>query len=128
MRLLMRGNARTQEVLGSFVTSKESTMLIKRPADIASSEITPRNVRGVGLAIRRKKRKHCVREEKPRVARTSERALDFVHDAGGVRTGIRVLSVVDAYTRECLAVEVATNVHGSAVVQCADRRELPSAV
>ena len=35
---------RTQEVLGSFVTLTEPRMLIKKLADIASSEITPRNV------------------------------------------------------------------------------------
>jgi putative transposase len=40
--------------------------------------------REAGLAIRRKKRKHYVREGKPLLARTSanqEWALDFVHDA-----------------------------------------------
>ena len=45
MRLLIRGNAReSKKVSGSFVTLKESRMLIKKPADIASSEITPKNV------------------------------------------------------------------------------------
>ncbi len=65
-----------------------------------------------GLRIRRKKRKHCVREGKPLVARTSanqEWALDFAHDAVACRRAIRVLSVVDAYTRECLALEVDTS-------------------
>jgi putative transposase len=68
--------------------------------------------REAGLAIRRKKRKHCVREGKPLVARTSanqEWALDFVHDAVACGRTIRVLSVVDAYTRECLALEVDTS-------------------
>ena len=32
--------------------------------------------------------------------------LDFVHDAVECGRAIRVLSVVDAYTRECLALEV----------------------
>ena len=35
--------------------------------------------------------------------------LDFVHDAIECGRAIRVLSVVDAYTRECLALEVATS-------------------
>jgi putative transposase len=68
--------------------------------------------REAGLAIRRKKRKHCVREGKPLVVRTSanqEWALDFVHDAVECGRTIRVLSVVDAYTRECLALEVDTS-------------------
>src|SRR5579863_9720796 len=49
-------------------------------------------------------RKHCVREGKPLVARTAanqEWALDFLHDAVECGRTIRVLSVVDAYTREC---------------------------
>jgi putative transposase len=65
-----------------------------------------------GLRIRRKKRKHCVREGKPLLVRTSanqEWALDFVHDAVACGRAIRVLSVVDAYTRECLALEVDTS-------------------
>jgi putative transposase len=65
--------------------------------------------REAGLMLRRKKRKHCVRAGKPLLARTAanqEWALDFVHDAVERGRAIRVLSVVDAYTRECLALEV----------------------
>jgi putative transposase len=54
---------------------------------------------------------HCVREGKPLLVRTSanqEWALDFLHDAVECGRAIRVLSVVDAYTRECLALEVDT--------------------
>ncbi len=35
--------------------------------------------------------------------------MDFVHDAVESRPAIRVLIVVDAYTRECLALEVDTS-------------------
>jgi putative transposase len=38
-----------------------------------------------------------------------EWALDFVHDAVECGRTIRVLSVIDAYTRECLALEVDTS-------------------
>jgi putative transposase len=38
-----------------------------------------------------------------------EWALNFVHDAVDCGRAIRVLSVVDAYTRECLALEVDTS-------------------
>lgn len=65
--------------------------------------------RELGLTLRRNKRKHCVRVGQPLVARTAanqEWALDFVHDAVECGRKIRVLSVVDAYTRECLALEV----------------------
>jgi putative transposase len=43
-----------------------------------------------------------------RTAANQEWALDFVHDAVECGRAIRVLSVVDAYTRECLALEVDT--------------------
>jgi putative transposase len=41
--------------------------------------------------------------------RNQEWALDFLHDAVECGRAIRVLSVVDAYTRECLALEVDTS-------------------
>ncbi len=66
--------------------------------------------RAAGLALRRKRRKHCVRVGRPLVQRTAanqEWALDFVHDAVACGRTIRV-RVVDAYTRECLALEVDT--------------------
>ena len=73
--------------------------------------------------IRRKKRKHCVREGKPLLARTAanqEWALDFVHDAVECGRAIRVLSVVDAYTRECLALEVDTSFASRRVTRVLD--------
>jgi hypothetical protein len=36
-------------------------------------------------------------------------AIDFAHDAVASGRAIRVLSVVEAYTRECLALEVDTS-------------------
>ena len=80
--------------------------------------------REAGLMIRRKKRKHCVREGKPLLARTAanqEWALDFVHDAVECGRAIRVLSVVDAYTRECLALEVDTSFASRRVTRVLER-------
>jgi putative transposase len=76
-----------------------------------------------GLMIRRKKRKHCVRAGTPLLARTSanqEWALDFVHDAVECGRAIRVLSVVDAYPRECLALEVDTSFASRRVTRVVD--------
>jgi len=59
--------------------------------------------REAGLSIRRKKRKHCVRIGQPLrswKAANQEWLLDFVQDAIACGRAIRVLSVVDAYTRE----------------------------
>ena len=44
-----------------------------------------------------------------RTSANQERALDFVHDAVACGRTIRVLSVVDAYPRECLSLEVDTS-------------------
>ena len=87
-------------------------VLLRRDGERVNHKRLHRIYRAAGLMIRRKKRKHCVREGKPLVARTSanqEWALDFVHDVVECGRTIRVLSVVDAYTRECLALEVDTS-------------------
>jgi putative transposase len=65
--------------------------------------------REAGLMIRRRARKRLRREGAPRPALTGpnqEWALDFVHDAAESGRKFRALSVVDPYTRECLALEV----------------------
>jgi putative transposase len=87
-------------------------VLLQRSGEHVNHKRLHRVYREAGLAIRRKKRKHCVREGKPLVARTSanqEWGLDFVHDAVECGRTIRVLSVVDAHTRECLGLEVDTS-------------------
>ena len=87
-------------------------VLLRRSGEQVNHKRLHRVYREAGLAIRRKKRKHCMREGKPLQVRTSanqEWALDFVHDAVDCGRTIRVLSVVDAYTRECLALEVDTS-------------------
>jgi putative transposase len=87
-------------------------VLLGRSGEQVNHKRVHRIYREAGLMIRRKKRKHCVRVGKPLVARTSanqEWALDFLHDAVECGRAIRVLSVVDAYTRECLALEVDTS-------------------
>jgi putative transposase len=80
-------------------------VLLRRSGEQVNHKRLHRVYREAGLAIRRKKRKHCLREGKPLLVRTAanqEWALDFVHDAVECGRTIRVLSVVDAYTRECL--------------------------
>jgi putative transposase len=87
-------------------------VLLERGGERVNHKRVHRVYREAGLAIRRKKRKHCEREGKPlleRVSANQEWGLDFVHDAVECGRAIRVLSVVDAYTRECLALEVDTS-------------------
>jgi len=87
-------------------------VLLLRAGEIVNHKRVHRVYREAGLMLRRKKRKHSVRVGQPLLARTSanqEWALDFVHDAVECGRTIRVLSVVDACTRECLGLEVDTS-------------------
>ena len=68
--------------------------------------------REAGLLIRRRRRKRLLRTGLVRPTVTGanqEWALDFVHDAAESGRKFRVLSVIDVYTRECLALEVDTS-------------------
>ncbi len=80
--------------------------------------------REAGLAMKRIRRRRVARERKPLtpVTRANEEwALDFVSD--GIESGrhIRLLAVVDAYTRECLALEVDTSFASRRVTGVLDR-------
>jgi putative transposase len=88
-----------------------------------------------GLSVRRKKRKRLVRDRaaEPRLLRANQEwAMDFIVD--GLATGrmVRILSVVDAYTRECLALEADTSLGSGRVTRVLDRlieeRGLPEGV
>jgi len=110
-------------------------VLLRRSGEQVNHKRLHRIYRAAGLMIRRKKRKHCVREGKPLVARTAanqEWALDFVHDAVACGRAIRVLSVVDAYTRECLALEVDTSFASRRVTRVLEaivaKRGLPQSI
>lgn len=99
-------------------------VLLQRSGERVNHKRLHRVYREAGLALRRKKRKYCVREGKPLLARTAadqEWALDFVHDAVECGRTIRVLSVVDAYTRECLALEVDTSFASRRVTRVLDQ-------
>jgi len=98
-------------------------VLLGRSGEHVNHKRLHRIYREAGLMIRRKKRKHCLREGKPLLARTAanqEWALDFVHDAVACGRTIRVLSVVDAYRRECLALGVDTSFASRRVTRVLD--------
>ena len=91
--------------------------------------------REAGLMIRRKARKRLRRVGSPRPARSGpnqEWALDFVHDAAESGRKFRALSVVDPYTRECLALEVDTSMGSRRVTRVLEaimaERGLPQAI
>lgn len=68
--------------------------------------------RAAGLQVRRIRRRRLTRSMTPRPALTGpnqEWALDFAHDATDSGQRFRTLSVIDAYTRRCLALETDTS-------------------
>jgi len=88
-----------------------------------------------GLAVRRKARKRLVGEGSPRpqpTAANQEWAVDFAHDAMASGRAIRVLSVVDECTRECLTLEVDTSFASRRVTRALEaillEREKPLAI
>jgi len=69
----------------------------------------------------------------PQVGRRNERwSLDFVHDTLRFGRKIRALTVVDDYTRECMAIEVDTSIGGTRVARVLERiglqRGLPDTI
>ncbi len=79
--------------------------------------------RAAGLSVKRKRRKRLVRACSPRVRPTApnqEWSLDFVHDRLASGRAVRVLGVVDTFTRECLALEVDTSFASRRVTRVLD--------
>lgn len=98
-------------------------VLLQRSGEAVNHKRVYRVYRQAGLCLRRKKRKHCTRASAPLrqcTAANQEWALDFVHDAIAAGRTIRVLGVVDAYTRECLALEVDTSFASRRVTRVLD--------
>jgi putative transposase len=70
---------------------------------------------------------------RPTVSRPDERwTMDFISDALANGQRLRVLTVLDAYTRECLALDAAVHFHGEDVARVLTeigmRRGLPTVI
>ena len=110
-------------------------VLIEREGGRVNHKRLWRVYREAGLCLKRKKRRHCVRTGSARRQLTGanqEWALDFAHDVIAAGRTIRVLSVVDAFTREGLALEVDTGFASRRVTRVLDGiiavRERPEAI
>jgi putative transposase len=80
--------------------------------------------REAGLSLRRKKRKRLMRQRAPMLlaqAPNQEWALDFVTDALASQRHLRVLTVVDVFTRECLALEADTSMGSLRVIRALEQ-------
>jgi putative transposase len=75
--------------------------------------------RTAGLKLRRLKKKRLIRTPAAShvIRRNQEWAVDFVHDTLATGRGIRVLAVVDTFTRECVSLEVDSSMSGQRVTR-----------
>ena len=88
-----------------------------------------------GLKVRRRSRKRLKTKvlEKPMLtAPNQEWSMDFVHDQLATGQRIRTLTIIDNFTRECLALEVDTSLPSLRVIrvldQIAEHRALPQVI
>ena len=99
------------------------TVLLRRAGHNVNHKRVHRLTREMGLQVRRCKRKRLKREAPLPVANAPDQewAMDFVSDAAANGQTIRALTLVDVFTRECLAIEVATSIGSRRVARVLER-------
>jgi putative transposase len=100
-------------------------VLLRREGWVVNHKRVYRLYREEGLSVRvkRKKRRASMsRTVPPPPTRLNERwAMDFVSDALSDGTSIRMLTVIDLFSRECLAIRVARSLPSAAVTDTLER-------
>jgi putative transposase len=94
--------------------------VLLRREKLVNHKKVERLYREQGLALRRKKRKRIVRaalERRPTERANQEWALDFVADAVASGRHIRILTVVDVHTRECVALVTDSSIGSLRVIR-----------
>ena len=109
--------------------------LLKREGLVVNRKRTYRVYSALGMQVRTKRRKKLVRPRVPMVVptRVNERwSLDFVHDQLADGRRIRILNIVDDYSRQCVGQLVDTSISGLRVGRCLDEiamtRSLPASI
>ena len=102
------------------------TALLQREGWAVNHKKIYRLYREQGLALRRKKRGHRMRQPnaaaKNMLSRPNQRwAMDFVSDTLASGRPFRSLTIVDEYSRECPAIEVDTSLPGLRVLRVLQR-------
>jgi putative transposase len=95
-------------------------VLLRREGYAVNWKRVYRLYRQAGLAVRRRRRKRAAvaRRPLPPATRPNERwSMDFVHDRLTNGRWFRSLTIVDDFTRECLAIEVDRSLTGARVVE-----------
>jgi putative transposase len=111
-------------------------VLLRREGWAVNHKRVYRLYRAAGLAVPRRKRKRIAVSQRLQLAvprRPNERwSMDFMLDTLADGRTFRVLNVVDDFTRECVAIDVARSIPGPRVVRVLERlraqRGLPAAI
>lgn len=95
--------------------------ILRREAVVENHKRTERVYREEGLSLtirRRKKRASCSRVAIPRAENRNELwGLDFMHDSMGSGRKLRILTMIDTYTKECHRIEVDRSIGGRRVTE-----------
>lgn len=99
------------------------TALLGRAGHTVNHKRVHRLMREMGVQVQRVKRKRLKRDTPVAVANgpDQEWAMDFVSDAAANGQTIRALTIVDVFTRECVAIEVATSICSRRVARVLER-------
>jgi putative transposase len=99
-------------------------ILLRRTGERINHKRVQRVYRAAGLCVRRIRRKRLTRSYVQRQtlsAPNQEWAIDFANDIAASGQRLRVFSVVDAFTRECLALETDTGIPSRRVTRVLQR-------
>jgi putative transposase len=102
------------------------TALFRREGQQVNHKRIYRLYRDLGLALRKRKHRHsgqrlAAATKLPLKAANQRWAMDFVADTLAHGRTFRVLTIIDEYTRECLAVETDTSLPGLRVIRVLER-------
>jgi len=103
-------------------------VLLRREGELVNHKRVYRIYRDLGLLVRRRRRKRVaplLRRPKPVPAAPNERwSMDFTADTLADARPFRTLNLVDDWSRECVAIEVARSIPGERVTRVLDRLAL----
>jgi len=98
--------------------------ILRREGLVKNPKRTWRIYKENGLTLKmrkRHKRASMIRLELPKPSRPNERwAMDFVSDGLWSGRKFKMLTVIDIFTKECLAIEVDTSINGERVTRALD--------
>ena len=99
-------------------------ILLRRAGERINHKCVQRVYRAAGLCVRRIRRKRLTRSYTPNPklsAPNQEWAIDFASDVAASGQRLRVFSVMDAFTRECLTLETDTSLPSRRVTRVLQR-------